>query len=126
MRDVRYLFSGAHAETIEDGEPAQVNTTDGHVITADRIVVATNSPVNDWVILHTKQAAYRTYVIAARVPRESVPRGLYWDTPDPYHYVRLQEVAPLVDPSRTEELLIVGGEDQKTGQADDADERFKR
>jgi hypothetical protein len=28
------------------------------------VVVATNSPVNDWVILHTKQSAYRTFVIA--------------------------------------------------------------
>lgn len=126
MRDGGQLFSGARAQTIEDGEPAKVTTADGRVITADRIVVATNSPVNDWVILHTKQAAYRTYVIAARIPRESVPRGLYWDTADPYHYVRLQEVDPLVNPSRTEELLIVGGEDHKTGQADDADERFRR
>ncbi|HLE56898.1 MAG TPA: FAD-dependent oxidoreductase, partial [Rhodothermia bacterium] len=125
LRDGGQLFSGAHAESIQDGEPATVTTTSGHVITADCIVVATNSPVNDWVILHTKQSAYRTYVIAARVPRGSVPRGLYWDTLDPYHYVRLQEVDPLLDPSRKEELLIVGGEDHKTGQADDADERFK-
>jgi glycine/D-amino acid oxidase-like deaminating enzyme/nitrite reductase/ring-hydroxylating ferredoxin subunit len=125
LRDGGQLFSAAHAESIEDGEPATVTTTSGHVITADSIVVATNSPVNDWVILHTKQSAYRTYVIAARVPRGSVPRGLYWDTLDPYHYVRLQEVDPLIDPSRNEELLIVGGEDHKTGQADDAVERFR-
>ena len=125
IRDGGQLFSAAHAESIEDGEPAKVTTADGHVITADSVVVATNSPVNDWVILHTKQSAYRTYVIAARIPRGSVPRGLYWDTPDPYHYVRLQEIDPLIDPSRREELLIVGGEDHKTGQADDADERFR-
>jgi glycine/D-amino acid oxidase-like deaminating enzyme/nitrite reductase/ring-hydroxylating ferredoxin subunit len=125
MRDGGQLFSGAHAESIQDGEPAKVTTASGHVITADSVVVATNSPVNDWVILHTKQAAYRTYVIAARVPRGSVPRALYWDTLDPYHYIRLQEVDPLLDPSRREELLIIGGEDHKTGQADDADERFR-
>jgi glycine/D-amino acid oxidase-like deaminating enzyme/nitrite reductase/ring-hydroxylating ferredoxin subunit len=126
VRDGGQLYSGAHAVKIEDGEPAKVTTSEGHVITADNIVVATNSPVNDWVILHTKQAAYRTYVIAARVPRGSVPRGLYWDTPDPYHYIRLQEVDPLLDPSHREELLIVGGEDHKTGQEDDAEERFRR
>jgi glycine/D-amino acid oxidase-like deaminating enzyme/nitrite reductase/ring-hydroxylating ferredoxin subunit len=125
MRDGGQLFSGAHAESIEDGEPCSVTTTSGHVITADNVVVATNSPVNDWVILHTKQSAYRTYVIAARVPRGSIPRGLYWDTPDPYHYIRLQEVDPLLDPARNQELLIVGGEDHRTGQANDADERFK-
>ena len=126
LRDGGQLYSGAHAESIQDGEPAKVTTSEGHVITANSVVVATNSPVNDWVILHTKQAAYRTYVVAARIPRGSVARGLYWDTLDPYHYIRLQEVDTLLDPARRDELLIVGGEDHKTGQADDADERFKR
>jgi len=126
VRDGGLLFSGAHAQSIEDGEPAKVTTSDGHVITADSIVVATNSPVNDWIILHTKQAAYRSYVIAARVPRGSVTRALYWDTEHPYHYIRLHEVDSVLDPSHKEELLIVGGEDHKTGQANDADERFRR
>jgi Rieske Fe-S protein len=50
---------------------------------------------------------------------------LYWDTPDPYHYIRLQEVDARLDPARLDDILIVGGEDHKTGQEDDADERFK-
>ncbi|HVF40336.1 MAG TPA: FAD-dependent oxidoreductase [Gemmatimonadaceae bacterium] len=125
MRDGGQIFTATHADKIEDGEPARVTTSDGHVISADRVVVATNTPVNDWVILHTKQAAYRTFVIGARVPRGSVPRGLYWDTPDPYHYIRLQEVDPRLDPDRSDEILIVGGEDHKTGQEDDAEARFK-
>lgn len=126
LRDGGQIFSHTHAEKIEDGEPCRVTTADGHVVAADNVVVATNSPVNDWVILHTKQSAYRSFVIGARVPRGSIPRGLYWDTPDPYHYIRLHEVDPRLDPDRTDEILIVGGEDHKTGQADDADERFKR
>jgi glycine/D-amino acid oxidase-like deaminating enzyme/nitrite reductase/ring-hydroxylating ferredoxin subunit len=125
VRDGGQLYSATHANSIQDGEPAKITTSEGHVITADNIVVATNSPVNDWVILHTKQAAYRTYVIAARIPRGSIPRALYWDTTDPYHYIRLHEVDPLIDPSRREELLIVGGEDHKTGQEHDPEERFR-
>lgn len=125
LRDGGQIFSHTHAEKIEDGEPCRVTTTDGHVIAADHIVVATNSPVNDWVILHTKQSAYRSFVIGARVPRGSIPRGLYWDTPDPYHYIRLQEVDARLDPDRADEILIVGGEDHKTGQEDDAEQRFK-
>ena len=54
-----------------------------------------------------------TYVIAARVPPGAVPRVLSWDTGDPYHYVRLQG-----------DLLIVGGEDHKTGQASDTPARI--
>nr|MBA3403477.1 FAD-dependent oxidoreductase [Gemmatimonadaceae bacterium] len=125
VRDGGHIFNFTHAEKIEDGEPAKVTTTDGHVIIANSIVVATNTPVNDWVILHTKQSAYRTFVIGANVPRGSVPRGLYWDTSDPYHYIRLHEVDTALDPERTDEILIVGGEDHKTGQEDDAEERFK-
>ena len=125
LRDGGHIYTGTHAEKIVDGEPCRVTTSDDFVITADHIVVATNTPVNDWVILHTKQAAYRTFVIGARVPRGSVPRALYWDTADPYHYIRLQEVDAKVDPARLDDILIVGGEDHKTGQEDDADERFK-
>ncbi len=125
LRDGGQIFCGTHADKIVDGEPCKVTTSDGHVILADRVVVATNTPVNDWVILHTKQAAYRTFVIGARVPRGAVPRGLYWDTPDPYHYIRLQEVDARLDPAGLDEILIVGGEDHKTGQKDDADERFR-
>jgi glycine/D-amino acid oxidase-like deaminating enzyme/nitrite reductase/ring-hydroxylating ferredoxin subunit len=113
------IFNQTHAEEFKSGSPAQVKTSKGPVVSAGAIVVATNTPVNDWVAIHTKQAAYRTYVIGLRVPKGSVTRALYWDTPDPYHYVRLQNAGD-------HEVLIVGGEDHKTGQADDADARFER
>src|SRR5262245_62352836 len=72
--------------------------------------------------LHTKQYAYRTYVIGATAKRGEITRALYWDTVHPYHYARL--APPQEDDDR--DLLIVGGEDHKTGQADDADERYAR
>jgi glycine/D-amino acid oxidase-like deaminating enzyme/nitrite reductase/ring-hydroxylating ferredoxin subunit len=113
------IFNNTHAEKFKSGEPGQVTTSKGLVVSAGAIVVATNTPVNDWVAIHTKQAAYRTYVIGMPVPERSVTRALFWDTPDPYHYVRLHDAG-------SHEVLIVGGEDHKTGQADDADERFGR
>ena len=113
------IFNSTHAAAFKDGTPGQVTTDTGLVVSAGAIVVATNTPVNDWVAIHTKQAAYRTYVIGLRVPKGSVTKALYWDTPDPYHYVRLQNRG-------THAVLIVGGEDHKTGQADDPDERFER
>jgi glycine/D-amino acid oxidase-like deaminating enzyme/nitrite reductase/ring-hydroxylating ferredoxin subunit len=126
LRDGGKIYSGVHAEKIVDGEPARVTTSEGHVISADNVVVCTNTPVNDWLIIHSKQAAYRTYVIGARVPRGSVPHGLYWDTPDPYHYIRLQQAEDSSGNELDYEILIVGGEDHKTGQADDMAERFTR
>jgi glycine/D-amino acid oxidase-like deaminating enzyme/nitrite reductase/ring-hydroxylating ferredoxin subunit len=127
-RDGGRIHTGTHADKIEGGEKsARVETTDGRIITAFSIVVATNSPVNDRFAIHTKQAPYITYVIGARVPSGSITKALYWDTPDPYHYVRLESInskTEETDEAKGYDLLIVGGEDHKTGQADDANKRF--
>jgi glycine/D-amino acid oxidase-like deaminating enzyme/nitrite reductase/ring-hydroxylating ferredoxin subunit len=103
----------------EDANGVQVTTTAGHVIGAKQAVVATNSPINDRYAIHTKQAPYRTYAMAFSIAHDRLPDGLYWDTFDPYHYVRLQ-------PGGGSDILIVGGEDHKTGEADDAERRFTR
>jgi glycine/D-amino acid oxidase-like deaminating enzyme/nitrite reductase/ring-hydroxylating ferredoxin subunit len=115
------IFSGSHADAIEGGSPARVTVTGKHRITADAVVVATNSPVSDMFVTHLEQAPYRTYVIGARIPVDAVPPALWWDTADPYHYVRLAGGGA----ARSHELLIVGGEDHKTGQAHDMDERWR-
>ncbi len=117
------IVTGAHVSKIEGGQNgASARVTvgeEGPVVTAADVVVATNTPVNDVLTMHTKQFPYRTYVIGAAVPRGTVHRALYWDTADPYHYVRLHR-AP------RGEMLIVGGEDHKTGQEDDGVERHDR
>jgi glycine/D-amino acid oxidase-like deaminating enzyme/nitrite reductase/ring-hydroxylating ferredoxin subunit len=123
-RDGGRLYTGTHATSIEGGTEARVETESGHVITARSVVVATNTPVNDKFAIHTKQAPYITYVIGARVPRGSVTKALYWDTPDPYHYVRLESPNDDDEEGADYDILIVGGEDHKTGQADDANKRY--
>jgi len=120
---IRQLGGVVHTDThvlkIESGSPCRIHTKGDRTVTADAVVVATNSPFDAGVTLHTKMAAYITYAVALEVPKDYVPRGLYWDTEDPYHYVRTQ-------PSDKGELLIVGGEDHKTGQADDQADRWAR
>jgi Rieske Fe-S protein len=95
-----------------------LDTASGHKVKAANVVVATNSPVNVRVAIHSKQAPYRTYAIAAKLPKGLLKDALYWDTLDPYHYVRLQ---PL---SQRQDLVIIGGEDHKSGEADDGERRF--
>jgi glycine/D-amino acid oxidase-like deaminating enzyme/nitrite reductase/ring-hydroxylating ferredoxin subunit len=107
-----------HVEEVNGGDTPTVRLSGGERIDCRSVVVATNVPISDRLALHTKQAPYLTYVVAARVPRGSVEKALFWDTLDPYHYVRLK------DPDG--EVLIVGGEDHKTGQADDSETRFAR
>lgn len=122
-RDGGRIFTGTHVSKIEGGTHPRVETSDGYAVTADAIVIATNTPINDIVTIHTKQASYTTYVIGARIPRGSVTRALYWDTADPYHYVRVQSVS--ANDGDHYDLLIVGGEDHKSGQADDAEQRYE-
>ena len=115
------LRTGVAATSVdEESDGVLVTTASGATVRARVCVVATNSPINDRVVLHTKQAPYRTYALAGRVPRDSVPDALVYDTLDPYHYVRLQEA------DESTHWLIVGGEDHKTGTAGDMTERLAR
>ena len=113
------IYTNSHAEEISK-HGAKAN---GFTVTADHIVVATNTPVNNTFTIHNKQFAYRTYVIGAKIPKGTLPYAMWWDTGDmdskwvakPYHYVRLEPLDDQYD------LLISGGEDHKTGQADEED-----
>ena len=127
------IFTETHAQDISsDG----IKTSDGYTINASNIVIATNAPiVNQTSKMYDKQEPYRTYVIGAHIKKDSVPRGLYWDTGDqnsknrvqPYHYVRIQRL----ENDENNDLLIIGGEDHKTGNVEDrrgehdTEERFK-
>jgi glycine/D-amino acid oxidase-like deaminating enzyme/nitrite reductase/ring-hydroxylating ferredoxin subunit len=123
------LHTGTHAESLERESPLRVVTRDGPVVTARSVVVATNTPVFNRVALHTKQAAYRSYVVVFSVEPGAVPPLLLWDTgqgkhrPVPYHYVRMVRGKDL---GTSWDALIVGGEDHKTGQAEDSATRWGR
>jgi glycine/D-amino acid oxidase-like deaminating enzyme len=121
LRDGGNIQTGTHADEIVGGEPVRVTTRDGRVVTAEAIVVATNSPVNDTFLISSRQSPYRTYAIGAHVPIGSVTKALYWDTADPYHYVRLKAARPA---NSDYDLLIVGGEDHRVGENNDGHERF--
>jgi glycine/D-amino acid oxidase-like deaminating enzyme len=114
------IFTETHASDIERLKTDMVIKTDrGYSVTAQSIVLATNAPIVDKVSkIYEKQVAYRTYAIAARIQKNSIPLALYWDTGNqkskdhvkPYHYARIQKTD-----NKDYNLLIVGGEDHKTG-----------
>ncbi len=100
----------------EDGwSPSKVKAGFVHARAA---VVATNSPISDLFALHTKMAPYRSYAMAFQIKAGALPDALYWDTLDPYHYVRVQPG------DKRKDYVIVGGCDHKSGEADDATVRF--
>jgi len=108
------IFTHTHATEISGSNPVCVTTTEQLEVRAQAVVVATNTPFNDRVVMHTKQAPYRTYALAGRIPKGSLTTALYWDTPDPYHYIRIQEV----DQPADYDLLVIGGEDHRVGEND--------
>lgn len=110
------IYEDTHVDHIEDGEPVIVSTVTGEEVRCRQVVIASHVPMNR-VTLHTKLAAYRTYVIGLRVPRGAFPDALFWDMQTPYHYVRIQ-------PGSAYDVLVVGGEDHKTGRMDDGTTPF--
>jgi glycine/D-amino acid oxidase-like deaminating enzyme/nitrite reductase/ring-hydroxylating ferredoxin subunit len=121
-KGARLCSDTAVTEVEENDLGVRLTVEGGHTVTARHAVVATNSPIHDLVAIHTKQAPYRTYAMGFEIAAGRLPDALYWDTADPYHYVRLVRGKA----AEGRDILIVGGEDHKTGEADDAPVRFGR
>lgn len=99
----------------DDEKGMTVETSAGTIKCRKAIVLATNYPLKSHMF--AELPAYRTYAIGVRVEKGSVPRQLAWDTAEPYHYVRIQEESD-------HDVLIVGGEDHRTGQEEEGADPF--
>ena len=84
----------------------------GHVVHARAVVHATQTPVGRVLSVQTRLAPVTSYVCVARLA-SPVPFGLFWDSDEPYHYLR-----PLGPGS---DRIVAGGCDHKTGQPRDGD-----
>ncbi len=116
-RDGGHIFTGTRVTSVTGGKRVTVKTRDGHVITAGAAVIATNSPASHY-LTPMKMLAYRTYAVAIEITGDGPTDALYWDTGDPYHYVR--RFGGPADRTGTGDgdVLIVGGGDQDTGSRD--------
>src|SRR6266487_3222833 len=81
----------------------------GHTITCQHVVIATHNPLvgntsrASATLLQTKLALYTSYVVSGRIEKGRISDALFWDTADPYHYLRLE-------PHRDHDVVIFGGE----------------
>ena len=100
-------------------------TANGHTVTCRDIVIATHDPAMGIrsqaaaTLFQTKLALYTSYVIAGRVPKGRLPDALWWDTEDPYRFLR-------IEPGADHDVVIFGGEDHKTGQITDTLALYER
>jgi glycine/D-amino acid oxidase-like deaminating enzyme/nitrite reductase/ring-hydroxylating ferredoxin subunit len=117
------IFEATKADEFSD-QPLAV-AANGRTIVFRDVVLATHTPlIGNASILHaalfqTKLFLYTSYVLAADVEKGRVPDALFWDTADPYHYLRLEH-------RRDRDVVIFGGEDHKTAQAADTNACFER
>lgn len=110
------IFENSKAVEFKSGKPILIETNRGFTVNTDNLVLATNVPINNRIIIHNKQEAKRTYVIGALIPKNSIQHSLYWDTATPYHYIRIH--ADNYEHNNTfYDLLIAGGEDHHTGKS---------
>jgi glycine/D-amino acid oxidase-like deaminating enzyme/nitrite reductase/ring-hydroxylating ferredoxin subunit len=117
------VFEHSAAEEFDaDKRRAKVN---GHWVSFDRVIIATNNPLvglasmASATLFQTKLSLYSSYVLGARIPRGSLSIALFWDTADPYHYLRVSRQGEF-------DYAIFGGEDYKTGQVSDSEKCYKR
>lgn len=114
------IFTHTEAQEIHGGDHAHVLTRQGFKVDCANIVVATNTPFNNRIAIHTKNTAYRSYIIGILVSPEKVSPSLFWDTASPYHYLRFAK------DSSGNDLLLIGGEDHRTGHDSDPELHFEK
>ena len=105
-------------------EPAVVKAND-HATRCKFVVVGTHVPLQgaagtlSATLLQTKLAGYSTYAVGAQIPIGIAPQASFWDTADPYFYLRIEN-------RMTHDYAILGGADHKTGQAGDPEQHHAR
>jgi glycine/D-amino acid oxidase-like deaminating enzyme/nitrite reductase/ring-hydroxylating ferredoxin subunit len=118
-----HIYEHSAADEFSD-KPLTVKSN-GHTISCGYVVLATHTPlvgnadIASATLFQTKLALYSSYVVGGRVAKGTVPDALFWDTADPYHYLR-------IEPHRDYDFVIFGGEDHKTGQAADTNACYER
>jgi glycine/D-amino acid oxidase-like deaminating enzyme/nitrite reductase/ring-hydroxylating ferredoxin subunit len=113
-----HIFELTRMLKVDEGKPCRVTTDRGTIFASD-VVIATNVPTTNRLLLQTKIANYRTYCIAIRETNPTDLKNLFWDIDDPYHYVRSATYNGIPH-------IVIGGEDHKTGQDEHTSIHFQK
>jgi glycine/D-amino acid oxidase-like deaminating enzyme/nitrite reductase/ring-hydroxylating ferredoxin subunit len=121
--DGSHVFENTEASQFEK-DPMTVHCGK-HKVRCNYLMIATHTPLLGntglfkGTLFQSKLALYTSYVLGAQLPRGAVPEALFWDTTNPYYYLR-------IEPGRDFDYAIFGGEDVKTGQEEDPENAFGR
>lgn len=109
------IHEATRVTDVANGTPCVITTNHG-TIRANDVIMATHTPITKMLLVQSKVEAYRSYVLGVKI-KDALAEGIYWDTAEPYHYLRSYNTPE-------GPLLIVGGEDHKTGITTDAEKRY--
>jgi len=118
-----HVFEDSEVTEFEN-EPLAVKANEC-TIRCNYIVVATHVPLMGnkgmlgATLFQTKLASYSSYAVGAKLPKGTAAAAIFSDTSDPYYYLR-------IDRRPRHDYAILGGEDHKTGQESDSEERLTR
>jgi glycine/D-amino acid oxidase-like deaminating enzyme/nitrite reductase/ring-hydroxylating ferredoxin subunit len=111
--DGSHVFENTEATEV-DPDPLVIHAGK-FKIRCNYLMIATHTPLLGktpllkGTLFQSKLALYTSYVLGAELPPDSLPEALFWDTSDPYYYLR-------VDHHHDRDYIIFGGNDVKTGQ----------
>ena len=114
--DGSHVFENSRVTELKEEDSCLLVTPDAS-IQANKVILATHFPAFDRGLFFAKVHAYRSYVVAAAIPKEDAPAGMWINASSPSRSVRTA-------PYRGRRLLIVTGEGHKTGQETDTEKRY--
>jgi glycine/D-amino acid oxidase-like deaminating enzyme/nitrite reductase/ring-hydroxylating ferredoxin subunit len=109
------VFEHTRVIAVDEGEPCVLHLENGREVRARAVLFATDAAPHRY-FLQTKVHPYRSYVLAYEAPAERAP-GLFWDTVDPYHYIRHANVLG-------KSFVVVGGSDHRTGNESETERHY--
>ncbi len=117
-----YVFEKTSVDEIS--KDSATVSAGGYRVSYGQMVIATHVPLLGTAglvkaaLFQSKLASYTSYAVQARIPPDASTPALFWDTADPYHYLRIHR-------TKDQGVAILGGKDHKTGQADNPTERLR-
>lgn len=114
------IFENSRIQEVSSGGSVSTHClkSEAGELFANDVVIATHTPIGFRPSLQTRLEALRSYIIGIRTT-DPIEDALFWDRDEPYHYIR----EAMDEKGR---LLIIGGEDHRTGEKRDTESCFQQ
>lgn len=116
--DGSYVLEQTRVTGVEEGAPCEVKTHHG-VIRASDVLITTHAPILDQGLFFAKTYPKRSYIVAAEIPSDRAPVGMFIGSGSDYHSIR-------TTPYGDQTLLLIGGGGHNVGTVTQTEERYQK